>query len=119
MIFRKLGRSIAFKSISGIVFLLVLFTGMISRVGYRGFADEIFRQYTDEAFRIADAAAKDVDADLMEDFVSSRGATADYQEAWDALDKLCNATDMTFIYVIQPDQTDYGHDGPHLPQVLC
>ena len=109
MIFRKLRRSIAFKSISGIVFLLVLFTGMISRVGYRGFADEIFRQYTDEAFRIADAAAKDVDADLMEDFVSSRGATADYQEAWDALDKLCNATDMTFIYVIQPDQTDYGH----------
>ena len=86
MIFRKLGRSIAFKSISGIVFLLVLFTGMISRVGYRGFADEIFRQYTDEAFRIADAAAKDVDADLMEDFVSSRGATADYQEAWDALE---------------------------------
>ena len=109
MIFRKLGRSIAFRSISGIVFLLVLFTGMISRVGYRGFADEIFRQYTDEAFRIADAAAKDVDADLMEDFVSSRGATADYQEAWDALDKLCNATDMTFIYVIQLDQTDYGH----------
>jgi len=100
---------IAVKSIIGIVLLLAVFAGIVSIIGYRRFTEALLTQYSDGAFRIADAAGTIVDADRMDRYARSGGTTWEYTKAWESLDKLCNASDATFIYVIRPDRPDYGH----------
>lgn len=100
---------IAFKSLLTYTALLFIFAVTMCIIGYRGFTDVILRMYTQGGFRIAAAARYDIDADQLDAYLESGGNTEGYQETWDRLDKLCNASDATFIYVIRPDETDYGH----------
>ena len=106
---KKYFSSIAFKSINGTVLLLVVFSVIICILGFQGFSEALYQQYQDDAFHIADAAATEVDPDRMDAYAESGGETEEYKAVWGQLDKLCNAYGVTFIYVIQPDLTDYGH----------
>ena len=106
---KKYFSSIAFKSINGTVLLLVVFSVIICILGFQGFSEALYQQYQDDAFRVADAAATEVDPDRMDAYAESGGETEEYKAVWGQLDKLCNAYGVTFIYVIQPDLTDYGH----------
>ena len=106
---KKYFSSIAFISINGTVLLLVVFSVIICILGFQGFSEALYQQYQDDAFHIADAAATEVDPDRMDAYAESGGETEEYKAVWGQLDKLCNAYGVTFIYVIQPDLTDYGH----------
>ena len=106
---RKTRKRIALKSIGGIVFLLAVFAVIVSAIGFQGFTDALLSQYAEDAFRTAETAALCVDADRMEAFAQSGGETEEYQAVWEQLDQLCNSMGATFIYVIQPDLTDYAH----------
>ena len=55
---KKLRQHVAFKSIGGIVLLLVLFSGIVSAIGYNGFTEALLSQYEDGAFRTAETAGK-------------------------------------------------------------
>ena len=100
---------IAVKSIANIIATLVLFSILISVIGYTSFTDAILKQYADSAFRTARIAASVVDADRMEEYAASGGATEEYTRVYDMLDRICNRSSATFVYVIQPDISDYGH----------
>ena len=102
-------RHITFKSIAGIVLLLVLFSAIVAVIGYRSFTDALLQQYAAGAFLTAQTAADLVDADRMDEYAQSGGTTYGYMEVWDRMDHLCNTSGSTFIYVIQPDRSDYGH----------
>ena len=102
-------RHITFKSIAGIVLLLVLFSAIVAVIGYRSFTDALLQQYAAGAFLTAQTAADLVDADRMDEYAQSGGSTYGYMEVWDRMDHLCNTSGSTFIYVIQPDRSDYGH----------
>ena len=99
----------AVKSIVGIVLILLVFAVIVSYIGFKSFSDASMEQYAEGAFFTADAAVQMVDGNKMDDYVASGGKGDEYMEAWSQLDKLCNSTGSTFIYVIQPDLTDYGH----------
>ncbi|MCR5576310.1 MAG: SpoIIE family protein phosphatase [Oscillospiraceae bacterium] len=99
----------AVKSIAGIVLMLVLFSLVVSAIGFNGFTDALLDQYADGGFLTAEAALQLFDAESLDDYARSGGETAEYLAAWEQLDRLCNASGATFIYVIQPDLTDYGH----------
>ena len=105
---KHLREHIAVKSISAIVLLLVAFSVLIGAIGYNGFTEALMTQYADGAFRTAKIAALVVDADKMEEYAASEGATKDYLAQLEKLDRVCNASGSTFIYVIQPEQPDYG-----------
>ena len=105
----RLRQHVAFKSIFGIVLLLVLFSLIVSVIGYTSFTEAQLQQYADGAFLTARTAAELVDADRMEEYAESGGTTAAYLEVWDKMDRLCNSSGSTFIYVIQPDRSDYRH----------
>ena len=105
---KHLSEHIAVKSISAIVLLLVAFSVLIGAIGYNGFTEALMTQYADGAFRTAKIAALVVDADKMEEYAASEGATKDYLAQLEKLDRVCNASGSTFIYVIQPEQPDYG-----------
>lgn len=100
---------IAVKSIANIIATLALFSILISVIGYNSFTNAILNQYTDSAFRTARIAASVVDADRMEEYAASGGATEEYTRVYDMLDRICNRSGATFVYVIQPDISDYGH----------
>ena len=105
---KKMRKSLVLKSMASIILMLTLFAAIISVIGYRGFSKALYDQYTDGAFRIADAAALTIDADRLDAYWESEGASEEYQAVWKNLDDLCNASGATFIYVIEPDLTDYG-----------
>ena len=107
--FSRISRSIAFKSILVIVFLLTVFTLIISVIGYKATSDSLFDQYTEDAFQVAHAAAFVIDGDEFDEVVKLGSESEEYREIWARLDQLCNAFDATFIYVIKPDLSDYGH----------
>ncbi|MCR5626359.1 MAG: SpoIIE family protein phosphatase [Lachnospiraceae bacterium] len=106
---KKFNESIVFKSIFGIVLMLAVFSLIVSSLGYKGFTEALLEQYADGAFRTADASTTLIDTDEMTSFILSGGKSERYKNTYARLSRMCNATGMTFIYVIQPDTTDYEH----------
>ena len=106
---RKKKVSIIFKSVAGIVLLLAVFSLVVSIIGYNSFTEALLAQYADGAFRTAEIAAMELDTDKMEEYAQSGGVTEEYKRVLDSMEKVCNSSGVTFIYVIRPDLTDYGH----------
>ena len=106
---KKIKDSVVLKSLLGLMILLVLYSVVVACIGFRGFTDALLEQYTEGAFRTARTAAMVVDANRIEEYRSSGGVTEEYSRVWERLDELCNTQDATFVYVIEPDRTDYGH----------
>ena len=106
---KKKGHRITIKSIAGIVLLLVVFSLVVSVIGYRELTDALINQYSESAFHTGRVAAVVVNADRIEDYWASNGESNDYYTVWSALTALCNSSNSTFIYVIEPDRTDYAH----------
>ena len=99
--------AVVVKSIVAIVLSLLLFAVLIGFAGNRAFTEALQMQYASGAFRIADAAAMEINADRMDEYFESGGNSEEYQTVWHELDYLCNSLDATFIYVIRPDLPDY------------
>ena len=106
---KKPSESVVFKSVTGILLMLIVFTIIVSLFGYRGFTDALLTEYAEGAFRTAETARYVLDPDRMDSYAESGGTTEEYMKAWNSMDRLCNSFGATFIYVIQPDLTDYAH----------
>lgn len=106
---KRIRKHAAVKSILGIVLLLAVFSVIVSVIGYISFTDALLDQYAEGAFLTAEAAVQLLDADRMDAYAQSGGETEEYQAVWQRLDQLCNSSGATFVYVIRPDRTDYGH----------
>ncbi|MBR1735753.1 MAG: hypothetical protein IJ736_01885, partial [Firmicutes bacterium] len=102
-------KSIVFKSVFGIVFLLFLFAIIVNIIGYKGFTESLLTLYAEDGFRTAETAAELIDGDKIDEYEQSGGITEEYKAVWNGLDRLCNSQGVTFIYLIRPDRTDYGH----------
>ena len=101
--------SIVLKSILGIVILLIVFSLIVSVMGFNNFTDALLDQYSDGAFRTANTAVMEFDAGKIEDYAASGGTTEEYLSALESMERLCNSSGSTFIYVIRPDLSDYKH----------
>ncbi|MCR5653104.1 MAG: SpoIIE family protein phosphatase [Ruminococcus sp.] len=106
---KKFRRHATVKSITGIVLLLVLFSAIVSTIGYNTFSQALLEQYSEGAYLTAKTAAQFVKADDMDEYVNSGGKGEKYTKVWKDMDRLCNSSGSTFIYVIIPDTTDYAH----------
>ncbi len=101
--------SIIFKSILGIVTLFIVFSVIVSIMGFRNFTDALLEQYSEGAFRTANTAVMEFDVSKIEDYAASGGTTKEYLEALESMEQLCNSSGSTFIYVIRPELSDYKH----------
>ena len=106
---RRLKKHAAVKSIGGIVMLLIVFFTVVSIIGYNSFTEALLSQYSEGAFLTAETAALAIEADRLDAYAKSNGTTQEYNETLEQLDRLCNTSGATFIYVIQPDPGDYAH----------
>ena len=78
-------------------------------MGFRNFTDALLDQYSDGAFRTANTAVMEFDVSKIEDYAASGGTTKEYTSALESMERLCNSSGSTFIYVIRPDLSDYKH----------
>ena len=105
---KRFRNNLAFRSIFVVVLMLILVFGILGSFGYYGFTSALLEQYAAAAFNTADVAATQIDSDQIDAYIASNGTSRDYKEVLDILDMLCNTTESTFIYVIQPSD-DYRH----------
>ena len=106
---RKLTKHIAVKTIVGVIALLTVFSVIISIMGFSSFTDALLQQYADGAFLTAQSASRFVNGNQINNYAKKGTAAVGYSETLNRLNQLCNSTGSTFIYVIQPDRSDYGH----------
>ena len=106
---KKRGQSVIFKSLFGLFLLLFTYSSIISMIGYRSFTTAMLDQYAEGAFLTANSAADELEPWRMDEYAESMGETKRYTDVLNALHDLCNTQGATFIYVIQPDTTDYAH----------
>ena len=106
---KKPNESVVFKSIIGIIVPLIVLSVIIGVLGYRSFTDGMLELYETGAIQIANTAATEVSGDRMDAYAESGGTSQEYMDVWTALDRLCNSSGATFVYVIQPDLSDYAH----------
>lgn len=106
---REYRGSIALRTISGIVLLLIVFALVIGYIGIRRFSAAILEQYSRDGLLTAETAANIIDGDDLHRLRLSNGDTAEYRKVYNELQSLCNSSDSAFIYVIQPDTFDYNH----------
>ena len=106
---KRLRQRVAFKIIAGIVLLLLVFSVITSIIGNRGFTEALLNQYSDNAFHTARIAGAIIDGDRVSEYWESNGETEAYKAVWKSLSRLCDSSSATFVYVIEPDRTDYAH----------
>lgn len=100
--------SIAMKTVAGVVALFIVFAILTGLVGYRRFTVELVNQYATDAGSTADTAMDIVSGDDLNWIKKSEGKSGGYNVIVDRIERLCNSSGSTFIYVIVPD-SDYDH----------
>ena len=98
----------AFNIISAIVFLLLLFSWIVSIIGYVSFTNAIKREYSETTYHMAETAALLVNGDSIDDYLANGGSSAEYQQSKQYLDDYCKKMDVSIVYVIKVDESDYG-----------
>ena len=73
--------SVVFKSIFGIVLLLVVYSVVVSIIGIRNFSEVMLEQYADGAFRTANTAAYVFNPDDLDDFLATKCQSGEAKEA--------------------------------------
>ena len=105
---KRVTRSLSFRIIGSTILLLWILNCLACIIGYAQFTDSLTRQYNDSAYRTALTAATCVDGDKIEEYLQTGGNTEDYQNRWDNMNLLCQKQNVTLIYVIDVDRSDYG-----------
>ena len=100
--------SIAVKTVAVVVSLFILFAICTGLIGYRRFTVELINQYATDAGSTADTAMDIVSGDDLNWIKKSEGKSGGYNVIVDRIERLCNSSGSTFIYVIVPD-SDYNH----------
>ena len=105
---KRVSRSLSFRIIGSTILLLWIFNCLACIIGYVQFTDSLTKQYNDSAYRTALTAAACVDGDNIEEYLKTGGTTQDYQTRWNDMNLLCQKQNVTLIYVIDVDRSDYG-----------
>lgn len=101
-------RGLSFRMISRNVMILLVFSVIVSAIGYAVFTDSLAKSYNDFTFQTAETAASIINGDRIQDFLSSGGDDWEYRLELNRMKTLCQTQGVTLIYVIDVDQTDYN-----------
>lgn len=99
---------LAVRLISSIVVLLLVFSGIVSTIGYIRFTQSLTAEYNDSAFRTAETAATLVNAEHIDEYLRTGGDSDEYRLSLERLNILCQKQNVTLLYVIAVDTGDYG-----------
>ena len=105
----RIGSSIVLKSTIAIILMLTGFALTIIVVGFFGVNEALMKRYSEDAFWTAYSSSVYVEPDLIEAYMVRNGDNPYHNSVQRRFQEICDSTGVTFIYVIQPDTTDYNH----------
>ena len=103
---KALRNNMAFNITAVIVLLLAAFAIVASVVGILKFSDAFDAEYSNTTYHIADTAASLVNGDHIEEYLAGE-QTEEYARTRRILNAYCNRMNVSLVYVIKVDQSDY------------
>lgn len=100
--------TLSFRIIGGAIVLLGILTCIAGMIGYVRFTESLTREYTNSAFRTAYTASKIVDGNKISEYLETEGNSEEYQRKLTNLNILCQEQNVTLIYAISVDTSDYN-----------
>ncbi len=97
----------ALHIIGAIVLLLLIFGMGMSALGYIGFTDAFDREYAETSYHIANTATALVNGDHVYDYQTGE-YVEEYYQTKAYLDSYCKKMNVSLVYVIRVDTSDYG-----------
>ena len=104
---QQLRSSMAVNIIGAIVLLLVILGVILSTMGLVSFTEAFKKEYATTTYHMADTAATLVNGDHLEDYLAGN-ETEEYRRTEKLLDSFCYRMNVSLVYVICVDQSDYG-----------
>ncbi len=105
---KKLRSSFAFNILGSIVLFMVMFGVIVSTIGYYSFTESFKREYSDTTFHMAQTAATSIDGNRIDDYLIENGDARDFRNSKRFLDNFCIKMNVSLVYVIKVDTSDYG-----------
>ena len=87
--------SIVLKTTLEIIAVLLVYSCIVSFIGYREVTEALMSQYSDGAFRTAGIAAHVVDPNRVDEYMDSGGQSEEYLSVDKTLSKICNSVRET------------------------
>ena len=98
---KRVIRGFSFNIISSVVLLILVFSLVVSSIGYISFTTTLKREYRDTTYHMAKTATGLIDGDLIDTYRT----VGDYSPVWKNADKeldtYCQNMDITLLYVYQ------------------
>ena len=99
--------SMSLNVIGAIIFLLAVFGTLVSILGYVSFTKAFKKEYSTSTYHMADTAAANVNGDFLSEYLQGRHMN-EYQRTKLFLDDYCIKMNVSLVYVIMVDTSDYG-----------
>lgn len=94
--------------VGSVMVLLLVFSILVSAVGYISFTEAFKSEYAATTWHMADTAALLVKGDEIDDYLANGGDSDSYRQTKQYLDAYCLKMNVSLIYVIKVDTSDYG-----------
>ena len=104
---KKLRSSMAMNVIGGLVGLLLLFGLIVCIIGNNCFFDAFKNEYSSVTYHMAEMAAVYVNGDHIDEYLAGE-EQEEYAASKQHLDICCDKLNVSLIYVIRVDRSDYG-----------
>lgn len=98
---------IALYIIGSVVWPLVIFGAVVSTVGTVLFTNAFKKEYATTTYHMADTATTLVNGDRLADYLSGE-YVEEYYRTKGYLDEYCDKMNVSLVYVIRVDTSDYG-----------
>ena len=98
---------LAFRAIAAVVILLTVFGLNVSVIGYLSFTASFKDEYSESTYHMADAATTLLYSDSLDDYLKGE-KTEEYAQSRQDLYDFCEKMNVTMVYVIMVDRSDYG-----------
>ena len=104
---RKLRSSMSLNVLGGLVFLMLLFGLIVSIIGNSCFVNAFKDEYATVTYHMADSAASFVNGNHINDYLAGR-EEEEYTQTKRRLDISTQKMNVSLLYVIAVDTSDYG-----------
>lgn len=105
---KDLRKNLAFNVIGAIVIMLMVFSIIVSIIGYISFTNSFKKEYDETTYHMTDTATNLVDPTRIDYYLKTNGQSNDYKRSKRYLDSYCLKMNVSIVYVIKVDTSDYG-----------
>ena len=104
---KKFHSSMAASIVGSIVILMAVFSIAVSTIGVAAFSSAFNKEYSYTTYHMADAAASLVNGNHIEEYLTEQ-LPEEYRRIKNNLNVFCRRMNVSLVYVIAVDTSDYG-----------